>query len=295
MLYGRGACDMKGGIAAMVVAAETLARRKLIAGDLVIATNTDEESSGAGGAALVQRGLRADGAIVTEPTGGDVWVSCRGSSYGEVIVPGRSGHAEIAHTAWRDGGAVNAIEKAAVVIEALQALRAKWGNDPLLTHERLSPPDVLPTMIRSGEWAVTIPGDARVTIAACFLPQQAGMDGFGGPVEREIESWLQAYCARDDWLASHPPTVNWWPNRVMPMEIPADAAVVSCATGAASDLGIATRLTLLAATPAVGFGPDGFGAGNANVAHAVDEFVPVDGLLRCAQALAVAALRFCNT
>ena len=79
-LYGRGACDMKGGIAAMVMAAETIVAEGIeLGGDLLIATNTDEESSGAGGVALVQRGLRANAGIVTEPTGFDVWTSCRGS------------------------------------------------------------------------------------------------------------------------------------------------------------------------------------------------------------------------
>ena len=58
-LYGRGACDMKGGIAAMVLAAEVLAALEFpLAGDLLVATNTDEESSGAGGTALVERGTR---------------------------------------------------------------------------------------------------------------------------------------------------------------------------------------------------------------------------------------------
>src|SRR5690242_1734124 len=60
-LYGRGACDMKGGIASMVFAAQTLAALGVERnGDLLVATNTDEESSGAGGTALVLRGLKAD-------------------------------------------------------------------------------------------------------------------------------------------------------------------------------------------------------------------------------------------
>ena len=73
LLYGRGACDMKGGIAAMVFAVEALASNGVVlAGDVLVATNTDEESSGAGGTALVEHGLRADAGIVTEPTGFDV-------------------------------------------------------------------------------------------------------------------------------------------------------------------------------------------------------------------------------
>ena len=68
--------------------------------------------SGAGALALVERGLSADAGIVTEPTAFEVWVACRGSSYADVTVPGRPGHAELAQPDWRDGGAVNAIEKA---------------------------------------------------------------------------------------------------------------------------------------------------------------------------------------
>ncbi|MGH2871960.1 MAG: M20/M25/M40 family metallo-hydrolase, partial [Solirubrobacteraceae bacterium] len=127
-LYGRGACDMKGGVAAMAFAAQALRIEGVrLAGDLIVATNTDEESSGAGGSALVRRGLRADAGIVTEPTDFRVWVACRGSEYGVVTVPGRPGHAEVRHPGWRQGGAVNAIEKAAVVMRAIAALRERWA------------------------------------------------------------------------------------------------------------------------------------------------------------------------
>ena len=140
-LYGRGACDMKGGIAAMVLATEVLAGLGVaLAGDLIVATNTDEESSGAGGAAIVERGIRADAGIVTEATGFDTWVSCRGSEYGVISVPGRPGHAEVRQPAWQDGGAVNAIEKATVVIDAIRSLRAEWQDRSGFDHPRLSGP-----------------------------------------------------------------------------------------------------------------------------------------------------------
>jgi acetylornithine deacetylase len=134
-LYGRGACDMKGGVAAMVFTAEVLAQHGVrLAGDLLVATNTDEESSGAGGMALVGHGVRADAGIVTEPTGFDVWVACRGSSYAEITVPGRPGHAEVAQPHWREGGAVNAIEKATIVLAAIARLREKWRGRADLRH-----------------------------------------------------------------------------------------------------------------------------------------------------------------
>jgi len=306
-LFGRGSCDMKGGIAAMVVAAEALARRGVLAGDLIVATNTDEESSGAGGTALVERGVRADGAIVTEPTGLDVWISCRGSTYAAVTVPGRAGHAEIAHPHWRQGGAVNAIEKAQVVIDALRAISARWADDATLRHPRLSAPAAVVTAINAGDWAVTIPGEARLKVAAMFLPQQADADGWASGVQREISEAIAGACAADDWLAENPVTVEWWPNTVMPLEIDADESIVAVTCEAVADIGGPARLTgldswydgatftLLAGTPAVGLGPSGLGRDGASVAHAVDEHVPVADLVRCAQVIAVAALRFCGT
>jgi acetylornithine deacetylase len=126
-LYGRGACDMKGGLAAIVTAAEALAELGIeLGGDLLVATNTDEESTGAGSATLVDRGLKADAAIVAEPTDFEVWIACRGTDYVRITVPGRPGHAEVNQPSWQEGGAVNAIERATVVLEAVRSLREDW-------------------------------------------------------------------------------------------------------------------------------------------------------------------------
>ncbi|HET9718786.1 MAG TPA: ArgE/DapE family deacylase [Solirubrobacteraceae bacterium] len=307
-LYGRGACDMKGGVAAMVFAATSLHRSgTTLKGDLIVATNTDEESSGAGGMALIQHGLKADAAIVTEPTGHDVWVACRGSEYGVVRVAGRPGHAEVRQPSWRDGGAVNAIEKAAQVIDAIQALRAKWADDPDLRHPHLSVPDLLPTLARSGEWAVTYPASCDLTIAVMYVPQQADGNGWGSQIRREVEQHILGHTAeRDEWLAEHPPTFHWWSNPVMPVEIDPALPIVTTTRQASHDIGRPANLsgldswfdgatlTRFGGIPAVGYGPPGFDASGASVAHTLDEYVPIDGLVATAQALAVAAMRFCG-
>ncbi len=307
-LYGRGACDMKGGIAAMVFAAETLVGTGIeLAGDVQIATNTDEESSGAGGTALVRRGLQADAGIVTEPTGFQVWVACRGSEYGVVRVPGRPGHAEVRQPQWREGGAVNAIEKAVVVLEAINSLRGEWARRDGLDHPFLSRPSLLATMVRAGEWPVTYPAWCELTIAVMYLPAQADSRGWGSDVKREVEEWIARETARaDDWLAEHPPAIEWWPNPVMPLEIAESEPIVETMVGARTDLARAPRLggldswydgatlTHLAGIPSIGFGPPGFDAEGLSVAHMVDEYVPVDGLVASSQALAVAAMRFCG-
>ena len=306
-LYGRGACDMKGGVAAMAFAAEMLAQLGVrLAGDLIVATNTDEESSGAGGSALVARGLRADAGIVTEPTDFRVWVACRGSEYGVITVPGRAGHAEVRHPDWRDGGAVNAIDKSAVVIEAMAALRQRWAATPALRHPVLSPPSIVPTLAAAGDWAVTIPASCELTIAVMYLAVQADERGSGSRIRAEVERSIADYVARDDWLDANPPQIRWWSNGVMPMELSQSEPIVETMLEVSADTGHGRRLggldswydgatlTTLAQIPSIGYGPPGFDPDGATIAHTVDEFVPVDGLVGCAQGLAVAAMRCCG-
>jgi acetylornithine deacetylase len=306
-LYGRGACDMKGGIAAMVFAVEALAALDVhLQGDVLIATNTDEESSGAGGTALAEHGLQADAGIVTEPTGFDVWIACRGSEYCVVRIPGRPGHAEVRQPAWQEGGAVNAIEKAAIVLAAIESLRDEWSRREGLGHPLLSRPSLLPTMARSGEWPVTYPASCDLTLAVMYVPAMADGRGWGAEVRREVEEWIARESARDDWLAVHPPAIEWWPNGVMPFEIPASEPIVETVLDATGDVGRPGRLggldswydgatlTRFAGIPSIGFGPPGFDADGLSLAHTVDEYVPIDGLVACAQGLAVAAMRFCG-
>ncbi len=307
-LYGRGACDMKGGIAAMVFAAQALAQLGVrLNGELIVATNTDEESSGAGGTALVQRGLAADAGIVTEPTNFHTWVACRGSEYGVIRVPGRPGHAEVRQPDWRTGGAVNAIEKAAVVLGAIEALRARWAGNDAYAHPYVSRPSLLATMARAGEWPVTYPASCELTIAVMYISAQADERGGGARVRAEVEEQILAHCAaHDGWLAEHPPVFEWWPNAVMPMQISEREPIVATVRGASADIGRPGRisgldswydgatLTQLAGIPSVGYGPPGFDPEGVSVAHMVDEYVPIDGLVSCAQGLAVAAMRHCG-
>ena len=300
-LYGRGACDMKGGIASMVFAAETLARLGVrLAGDLLVCTVSDEESTGAGGAAAVAHGVRADAAIVAEPSGFDVWIACRGSLIPTVTVVGRPGHAGFPQPHWQAGGAVNAIEKMGVVMEAMQRLQAEWRLRPDHRHPYLSPGDIVPVLIEGGEWVVSYPASCRLTYHVAYLPGQADKAGWGTAVEREIADWIERAARTDFWLAEHPPTVEWGPP-VPAAEVSPDEPIVPVVLSAAADVGRPGRVagmdnwhdgatfTRMGATPAVCFGP-----GEDRLAHTVDEHVPVDDLVACAQAIAVAALRFCG-
>ena len=186
-IVGRGACDMKGGIAAMTIAAEVLAATRALAGDLIVCTNTDEESSGVGGLACARRGVSADFAIVPEPSSLEVWPACRGSVYCTVTVRGRAGHAEQEHPHWRDGGAVNAIDKARFLLEGVDRLRREWRSRLDLRHALLDPPDVLATrVVADAGWQVTIPDRAEVDLSVLLLPAQA--DSRGGRPTSSVRS-----------------------------------------------------------------------------------------------------------
>jgi acetylornithine deacetylase len=201
-LYGRGACDMKGGIAAMVFAAEMLAGLdSRLAGDLLVCTVTDEESTGAGGLAAVAHGVRANGGIVTESTDFEVQIACRGSLIPTITVPGRAGHAGVPQPHWRDGGGVNAIGKAAVVADALRRLETDWRLRSADHHPYLSPCDIVPVQIAGGEWMVSIPASCRLVYHIAYLPAQADASGWGGRVRDEVADWVRRASQADPWLA----------------------------------------------------------------------------------------------
>ena len=296
-VWGRGACDMKGGVACMVFAAEALAGLGVrLAGELVVNTTTDEESTGAGGLVSAHT-LRADAAIVPEPSGLAVWVACRGSEVASVTVEGRAGHAGIAPRHPDEGGPVNAIEKAALVLEAVRRLREEWALRA--PHPFLSAADCVPTTIAGGEWMVSYPARCRVDCHFEYLPGQADEHGGGAHVRSEFEAWIAAAAAADPWLRRHPPRVEWRIGGVPAAEVSPDEPVVRTLLAAEADLGRTGRLGGLdnwhdgamliveGGIPSVCYGP-----GDIRVAHGVQEHVPVADLVACTQGIAVAAMRF---
>jgi acetylornithine deacetylase len=300
-IVGRGACDMKGGIAAMTIAAEVLAATGALAGDLIVCTNTDEESSGVGGLACARRGVSADFAIVPEPSSLEVWPACRGTVYCTVTVRGRAGHAEQEHPHWRDGGAVNAIDKARFLLDGVDRLRREWRSRLDLRHALLDPPDVLATrVVADAGWQVTIPDRAEIDLSVLILPAQADEQGWTTDVQREVEAFLQGWCATDSWLAEHPPVFDWY-TEVNPSETPIDAPSVEALLGANGALGLPVTLgglgswydgatfALETGTAALMYGPRSI-----DYAHTVGEHVPIDDLVHVAQGIAIAAWRLCR-
>jgi acetylornithine deacetylase len=299
-LYGRGVADMKGGIAAAVIALEALTGLGVgLAGDIVFCTVTDEESSGAGGWSCAQAGVRADAGIAVEPTDFRALVACRGTLTPTITVEGRAGHAEMAQPHWSAGGAVNAIEKTMPVLEAISELREDWRTRPDHQHPLLSPGDIVPVIVKGGTWDVTYPASCALTCDLTYLPAHVDADGTGTTVEREVRRRIDAAVASDPWFAEHP--LQWrWAEDFVPAEMAADHPLVTTVSEAAATLGRTLAVGGLDSwhdaatftrfgTPTFSFGPEGLES-----AHTIDEWTTLDSLVDLAAILAVTAMRWCG-
>ena len=127
-MYGRGTIDMKASIAAMMA---TLARvrRNPLRGDVVMMAVADEEAFSVGTSAVLDSGVTADAAIVTEPTNGDVVVAHKGFSWADVIAQGRAAHGSLPNEG------LDAITKMGAFLQGLENLQAeleKQPGDPML-------------------------------------------------------------------------------------------------------------------------------------------------------------------
>jgi acetylornithine deacetylase len=168
-------------------------------------------------------------------------------------------------------------------------------------HPYLSPGDCVPTIINGGEWLVSYPASCTLECHIEYLPDRADDHGYGSAVEREFTEWIADAAAGDPWLLANPPEIVWGVGGVPPAEVATDDAIVQTLLTAGGDLDQPRRiggmdnwhdgatLTVEAGIPAVCFGP-----GDVHRAHTVDECVPIDELVACAQRIALTALRFCG-
>lgn len=300
-VYGRGACDMKGGLGAALFALEALrACGVVLAGDVIVEAVPDEETCAMGTVAAIARGYRADAGLVPEPTGNNLWIATRGLLHGTVTVPGRSAHAEVNQPHWRDGGGVNAIERATRILAALDQLSVDWARRSEKQHPLLGAPRVQPTGIRGGTFISNVPESCEIDLNATYLPGDADANGYGSVPRAEIEAAVAEAARADDWLAEHPPLFRWYTD-YPPSEIDPGADIVEVVRAAARDLGVDVRLegidttydgallTLLAGTPSPAFGP-----GDLARAHAPDEWVGIDELVLSARLYARVIPAWCG-
>mgnify|MGYP001202445669 CR=1 FL=1 len=298
-IIGRGVVDMKGGIAAMISAVKAIhAVGFRNAGDICIGTVVDEEAGGMGTLAFVDRGYRADGCILTEPTDLTIAPLCRGILWGKLFIKGRSGHIELPQEDWRKGGAVDAIRLSRIFLDQFDILNLDWANRK--THPLLPMPcQVYVAQFKAGEYPTTFAGQAELVFNAQYLPVERDQNYLGGNVKKEIEDFIYSISQRDEWLKQNPPKVEWLIDAdcaETPVDHPfvetckasllqvADNAVIQ-GIGSHTDMGWFVNVGI----PTINFGP-----GRPSVAHQNDESLDENDLITATKVLAVIIMNWCG-
>jgi acetylornithine deacetylase len=279
-LHGRGSFDMKAGVAAMLWAGAEAARLDL-RGDVVVAAVCDEEYASIGSDALV-RDVRADAAIITEPTGLDVCIAHKGFVWLEIETAGVA-----AHGSRRDLG-VDAIAKMGRILVGLEQLDGALAQGP--SHRLLGTGSLHASLIAGGQELSSYPERCTLSVERRTVPGETA-----ATVEAELQAVLDAAAASDPALEATRRTVF---DRD-PFEVGEDEPIVRLVRRhAAAVLGrepalcsdpawMEAAILARAGIPTVVFGPAGEGA------HAVVEWADLASTRACAETLLGVAREFC--
>ena len=207
-LYGRGATDMKGGVAAMCCAAWRASQSGL-AGEIVIAAVVDEEWQSAGTRGLLERGVRADACIVTEPTRLAIAPAHKGFTWTDVSFTGKAAHGS------RYDVGIDAIRHAGLLLAELDRVEREElvrHTHPLLGHASLH----AATITGGSGWS-TYPDQCHMTIERRTVPGESPDDAVN-----EMEQAVRRVCTRETAMRADVKHVfSQWPS-----DVATDAPVV---------------------------------------------------------------------
>jgi len=292
-LHGRGACDMKAGVAVnLAVARALVASGVALERPFAVHTVISEEDGGLGAFATMLRGHRGEAAVITEPTSGHVVVANAGALTFELRVRGLATHGSSRHAGQ------SAFEAFLPVYAALTELERQRNTDPdpLFDGNPLPYPISIGT-VRAGDWASSVPdllvAEGRLGVRLDEPPEAA---------RAALEAQVAEACARDPWLRDHPVEVDWPGGQFGSGRIGTDHPFVSevlAALGAAERRQVALRAapygsdlrlyTGLGGIPTLHYGP-----GDVRLAHGPRESVEIAEVLRTARTLALLAARRCR-
>jgi len=272
-LYGRGAQDMKGGVAAMMSAAASIAERGgLASGRLIVAAVVDEEHSSIGADALVQR-WRADGGVVTEPTDLAIAVGHKGFAWVEVEVAGRAAHGS------RPAEGEDAILRLGRVLTRLEALdRALQAQPP---HPLVGTGSLHASFVGGGRELSSYPDRATLQMERRTLPGEPESIAVA-----EVRGILDALAREDPTFRASATAMFSRPAYEVAREhdLPralADALVRAGGRPHVTGASFWTDAAVLghAGIPSILFGPGGAGL------HSTEEYVNVADVTMCRDAL----------
>jgi acetylornithine deacetylase len=280
-LYGRGAYDMKAGLAAILMTAAA-ARKRSLRGDLIVTAVMDEEYASLGTSSIVKR-WHADAAIVTEPTELDVCVAHKGFIWFDIETIGRAAHGSRPHLG------IDAIVKMGKVLQGLEHLDLTLRSAP--SHPYLSSGSLHASLIQGGQELSSYPAHCLLNVERRTIP---------GETQEIAESQIQRIL---DEIATADPTFKASLKTGMirdPFEVAEDAPIVKTVYHQAAmqlrrqpkfigGLGwMDSALLSAAGIPTVIFGPGGEGA------HAAVEWADLDQLEQSCEILLATAQQFCG-
>lgn len=285
-VYGRGACDMKGGLVSAIEALRSLqAEPGGLTGKVLLALVPGEEDGGSGTFALIEAGYRADLCVIPEPTGLDIVVAHGGAITFTLDVPGKAAHASMR----REG--VSALDNLTYLVDALkddERQRNEAETDPRMVAIGLPYPTII-GQVEGGNWASTVMD--RV-LAHGRYGVTVSQDATGAA--SDLKEAIAKACADHPFLAEHPVTVSIWGGRFDSATVPTEHELPQrlleahhAITGESTECvgapyGADMRLFIQeAGIPTVMYGP-----GSVRVAHSADEHVPFDEVVTCAKVLA---------
>jgi acetylornithine deacetylase len=293
VLHGRGACDMKAGVAANLAVVRALRTAGVkLERPLALHSVMSEEDGGLGAFATMLRGHRGDAAVITEPTTGRIVTACAGALTFRIEVAGKA-----AHGSTRLSG-VSAFDSFLGIDAAIKQLEAERNAnpDPLFRNYQM-PFGISIGRVSAGNWSSSVPeslvAEGRMGVLLGEDPADARAD---------FEERVAAACAQDAWLRDNPAVVTWPGGQFASGSIDAQHAFIDEVSASISDLSGAvperaaapygSDLRLYAGIggiPTLHFGP-----GDVRFAHAVAEQVNLDELISVTRSLALLAARRCG-
>lgn len=292
-LYGRGASDMKGGIAAAIGAIQAVLEAGIkLKGEAIFESVVNEEHAGNGTLACIGEGIYADGAIVMEPSENNVYIGNQGGIYWGIRVKGNPSSPGARWRGKKQFG-VSAIEKLPLLIQSLLNLETKQRN----RNSDLNPFSLVIGKIGGGTYETTTASECTLKGVVYFGPEI----GTIADIRRMLQHTLERACRGDPWLKQFPPDLFFFHDND-PSRLDRRDPLVSVMVKAAHETsGIRPSVMVgpfacdmrhlknQGKIPTVIYGP-----GASDQAHRPDESFPVADMLPSVKALALAIYRWCN-
>ena len=293
-IFGRGASDMKAGLAAYTMGIYAILGSGVkLRGDVILEYTVDEELSGNGTLAAITRGYAADAGISGETSSMNVQPACIGRIWYEIPVKGKPAGIQ------RQWEGVNAIDKGYLVVKAVsefQEERMKRITHPLYPNIRETIP-CLVGMFQAGSYPSAFPDSCLLKGSMATVP---GEDS--DRVKKELAEHLKSSTSKDSWLKENPPAVKYTGYFAEPSEISVDHDIVKCLKASyETALGVKPSvsgrtgaadirfLNKYGHTPSVIFGP-----GPTDQMHATNEYAKVDDLIAATKVYALTTLDWCG-